>query len=189
MTPCLTPDEFIDLVDGALPASRQSHLDDCAACAATAREVRLALDLATAAPVPEPPALFWSSVNARVRAAVAETSPGWRAWLRWDVVVPIAGLAVVMVALATTIEHRLPAASSPAATVGAGLDDQVADGEPPDDALAMMIDLADSLPEGGWDALGVSRLPDIDIAAAALSADEQRALADLLQSAVERPKS
>ena len=204
MTPCLTPDEFVDLVDGTLAAEREAHLATCAACTATATDVREALAAAMSADVPETSPLFWSSVNARVQAAVAESAAtGWRAWLRLDVLVPIAGLALVVVAIAAAVD-----AVSPGGHSAAGPDVAVADGpvefasemadEPldtptatpaSDDALAMMADLASALPEGGWDALGVTRLPDLDVAAAALSADERDALAALLQSAVERPKS
>lgn len=204
MTPCLTPDEFVDVVDGTLAAERQAHLDTCAVCAAMANDVREALAAAMSAEVPEPSPLFWSSVNARVQAAVAESAvTGWRAWLRLDVLVPIAGLALVVVAIASAVDALSPAGMSlpnrgfvvdgPLADgLGDGVIDEPATGPPAesaDDALAMMADLASLLPEGGWDALGVTRLPDLDIAAAALTADERDALAALLQSAVERPKS
>lgn len=207
MTPCLTPDEFVDLVDGTLAADREAHLATCAACAATATDVREALAAAMSAEVPEPSPLFWPSVNARVQAAVAESAvTGWRAWLRLDVLVPMAGLALVVMAIASAIGAVSPATQIPAertiASIGGGTptvelrsgaaDESPADaGSTPaaDDALAMMADLASALPEGGWDALGVTRLPDLDVAAAALTAEERDALAALLQSAVERPKS
>jgi hypothetical protein len=201
MTPCLTPDEFVDLVDGTLAAEREAHLAICAACAKTATDVREALTAAMSAEVPEPSPLFWPGVNARVQAAVAGSAvTGWRAWLRLDVLVPIAGLALVVVAIASAIDAVSPAGpfpAGPAVAVANGPvefpadapDDTLAAPAASDDALAMMADLASALPEGGWDALGVTRLPDLDVAAAALTADERDALAALLQSAVERPKS
>ncbi len=207
MTPCLTPDEFVDLVDGTLAAHREAHLATCAACAATATDVREALAAAMSAEVPEPSPLFWPSINARVQAAVAESAvTGWRAWLRLDVLVPMAGLALVVMAIASALDAVSPTASIPtegaSVSISAGApsvefpaevaDDAVADpaiAPAADDALAMMADLASALPEGGWDALGVTRLPDLDVAAAALTAEERDALAALLQSAVERPKS
>lgn len=205
MTPCLTPDEFVDLVDGTLAAGREAHLATCAACAATATDVREALAAAMSADVPEPSPLFWPSVNTRVQAAVAESAvTGWRAWLRLDVLVPVAGLALVVVAIASAVDALSPAGRStaddivwfagpaPVESASEMADEPLADAattDASDDALAMMADLASALPEGGWDALGVTRLPDLDIAAAALSAEERDALAALLQSAVERPKS
>lgn len=204
MTPCLSPDEFVDLLDGALPGERRAHLDTCAACQATAAEVREALAAAESLEVPEPSPLFWPAINARVQAAIADdvtAARGWRAWLRLDVLVPIAGVALVVMAIASAIDAVSPAGQFPPGPgvvadgslpeFGAGvLEEPDADALPPaDDALAMMVDLADSLPDGGWDALGVTRLPDLDVAAAALTDEERSALATLLQSAVERPKS
>ncbi len=206
MTPCLSPDEFVDLLDGALPAGRRAHLDACAACQATAAEVREALAAAESLEVPEPSPLFWPAINARVEAAIAADAAaarGWRAWLRLDVLVPIAGLALVVMAIASAIGSRTPIGRVAGddivwthddrvglVEVGDGvLADTPAAAEPADDALAMMVDLADTLPDGGWDALGVTRLPDLGVAAAALTDEERSALATLLQSAVERPKS
>jgi hypothetical protein len=205
MTPCLTPDEFVDLVDGTLAANREGHLSTCAACAAMAIDVGEALAAAKSADVPEPSPLFWPSLNARVQAAVAQSmTTGWRAWLRVDVLVPIAGLALVVLAIASSIDAVSPAPSLPAdrgvadgggqaPEVGPDAGEALVDAAPitpaSDDALALVADLASSLPEGGWDALGITRLPDLDVAAAALTADERDALAALLLSAVERPKS
>jgi len=202
MTPCLTPAEFVDLVDGTLAADREAHLAVCADCAATARDVEAALAAAMSADVPEPSPLFWPGVNARVQAAVrASTATGWREWLRADVLVPLAGMALVVLAVASAIEALSPGRHQVAAVVGAAADAPAwtagtIDDDPDsvitiagDDALAMMADLAASLPEGGWDAFDMTRLPDLDVAATALTADERAALAALLQSAMERPKS
>lgn len=202
MTPCLSPDEFVDLIDGTLPPVRTQHLVACTGCAATAQSVREALALATSASVPEPSPLFWPSVNARVRDGIAaRTAFGWRAWLRWDVVVPMAGLAALVLVLATAVEQGAPSARPPAdvraaaaphddrpatATGAGGQDDDDDDGT---DAMMLMIDLAESLPGGGWDALGVAALPEMGEAAGALSDDERRALATLLTAAVDRPAS
>lgn len=205
MTPCLSPDEFVDLLDGTLAADRRAHLDTCAACQTTAADVREALAATASLEVPEPSPLFWPAINARVRAAIAADTAaarGWRAWLRLDVLVPIAGLALVVMAIASAVDAVSPAGSFPdgpnvvadggGVEFGAGVIDSPAidpAAEPDDDALAMMVDLADTLPDGGWDALGVTRLPDLDVAAASLTTEERDALASLLQSAVERPKS
>lgn len=204
MSACLTPDEFVDLADGSLSAERRAHLGGCATCRATAAEVAEALHLAAAADVPEPPALFWPSINARVRAAIADDAGarGWRAWFRVDVLLPFAGLALVVMALASAIDAVAPgggfAVGPGAAELAPGLlgvptqdtaDAPAAPNDDAEDALAMMVDLADSLPDGGWDSLGVTRLPDLDVAVSALNADEQAALAELLHQAVERPKS
>lgn len=192
MTPCLSPDEFVDLVDGILPAERRAHLLTCATCEAMAGDVGDALALAASAEVPEPPAFFWSSLNARVRAEIADTAAtGGRAWLRWDVLVPIAGLAAIVVALASAVDRRVPVApvTGPDVAVDALNRDATLADAGDDDALALMIELVGSLPEGAFDALGVTALPDLGDAATALSVDEQRALAALLTSALDRPTS
>jgi hypothetical protein len=196
MTPCLTPEEFVDLVDGTLPPLRGQHLDGCATCRATAVEVREALALVADDDVPEAPAFFWSSLNARVRAEI-ERQPraAWRRWLRWDVVMPVAAVAVVVAAVVVSIGPATSESPRRAAVVVApadlGMDPTESAGtiEARDAALALVADLSQVLPDGGWDVLGVTTLPDLADAAQVLSVEEQAALAELLRTAVDRPKS
>ena len=86
MTPCLGPDQFIDVLDGLADDDATTHVAACAGCQATLVEVRLALAAVAEAEVPEPSPLFWSQVNARVRAALddapREGAAGWWVWLR-----------------------------------------------------------------------------------------------------------
>ncbi len=163
--------------------------------------MRATLGAAESADVPEPSPLFWSEVNARVGAAIgdeprADPPASWWAWLRWDIVVPLAGLATVLVALASAVGRvpitpsapplaDLSMAAHDTALVGAGFDAVTDDGG----ALELMVDLAATMPGGEWDALGLSVLPDLGVAAQSLSPDEQQALGVLLQAAVERPTS
>jgi hypothetical protein len=194
MSRCLSPDEIIDAVDGALPAGRRTHLAGCATCGDAVADARAALALAAGGDVPEPPAAFWPSINQRVHAAiaVAEAAPGWRAWLRWDVVVPVAGLALLVLSLASAVDRavgRDAGSADDAAAARLAVEPLPAESLLDDDALALVEALAASLPEGGWEALGLTRLPELDDAAAVLSADERAALTALLQSAVDRPKS
>lgn len=198
MTPCLRPEEFIDALDGRAALDGAAHVATCPQCRATLAEMRAALAAAESADVPEPSPLFWSQVNARVGAAItdetrAETPAGWWAWLRWDVVVPLAGVALVVVALASAVS-RAPATPSapPAADASTAVGDTpLAAAADADDggALELMVDLAATMPGDEWDALGISVLPDLGVAAQSLSADEQQALSVLLQAAVERPSS
>jgi len=195
MTRCLTPDEFVDLLEGTLASERRAHVGACAACLAMAAEVReaLALALAGSDAVPEPPAHFWPSVNARVRTRTGDAvRTGWPAWFRWDVLVPMVGLAALVVALASAVDRRLPVAAvgAPAQEIdGPGMASLAEGGTDADEAFAMMLDLVGSLPEGGFEALGVRALPEMGEAAAVLSADERRALVELLARAVEGPRS
>lgn len=191
MTRCLAPEEFVDLADGTLSPARRAHVAGCARCQALAHEMREALDLATSAAVPEPSPFFWARLNARVQAEIAQSAPdGRRAWWHWQVMVPLAGLIALVVALTTAVERGMPRLPAPDGSRSAAGRD-IVDAEPPaaDDALAMMIDLAAELPEGGWDVLGVHALPDMGEAATVLSTEEQRALAALLRSVTDRPSS
>ena len=196
MTHCLGPDQIIDALDGTADRAATAHLDACPQCQAAVAEVRDTRAALEGVEVPEPSPHFWSQVNARVRAAVDDeartyTAPWW-AWPRWDVVVPMAGLATIVVALTTAI-GRVPATvpSSPAAEAGVAALELTSSDSPAvvDDAFELMLDLAATLPGSEWDTLGVSALPDLGVAAQALSADEQQALSAILQAAVERPRS
>ena len=116
MTPCLRPDQFIDVLDGTADAATAAHVVGCAGCQATVAEVRLALAAAVEVEVPEPSPLFWTQMNARVRGALddarQDSAGGWWGWLRWDVVVPLAGMAMIVVALTSAV-GRVPSASDP----------------------------------------------------------------------------
>jgi hypothetical protein len=195
MTPCLQPEELIDYADGVLDATRAAHVAACASCRAAAAQVQAALADAARAAVPEPSSYFWASVNHRVHGAIAELPPTrgeWRTWLAWDTLVPLAGMAALLVALGTAVARpptrvavawrpiaEAPEVAAPEALV-----------EPSDDALALVVELAATLPDTGRAALGLGPLPDLgDVAAAALSDDELQALESILRTAVDRPKS
>ena len=201
MSPCLRPDEVIDYVDGTLDASRAAHVATCVSCHASADDVRTALAVAAAAAIPEPSPFFWSSINRRVAAAITAPPPvrdGWRSWLAWNTLLPMAAMAGVLIALAAAIT-RAPAPATPTTVAAPGAPsaiDTTAMAAPDaaltaaDDALALVADLAGTLPDAGADALALAPLPDLgEVAAAALSADELRALEAILRAAVDRPKS
>ena len=194
MTPCLHPEELVDYADGVLDGTRAAHVAACASCRAAAAEVQAALADAARAAVPEPPSHFWASVNHRVHGAITERPPtrgGWRAWLAWDTLVPLAGMAALLVALGAAIARpptRVAGAARPSAEAPEVAPEALV--EPSDDALALVVELAATLPDTGREALGLGPLPDLgDVAAAALSDDELQALEAILRTAVDRPKS
>jgi hypothetical protein len=192
MSPCLQPEEIVDLVEGRLPEARMAHAADCPACRAAAADLAAAWVDARAADVPEPPPYFWTSINRRVQSAIGEQpSSGWAAWLGWETVVPLAGMAAILIALGAAIAR--PPAPAVEPPIAASVPEEVAAdaaGEPIDDALALVVDLADSLPDGDGEALALQPLPDLgEVAAAALTDDELHALEQLLREAVDRPKS
>ena len=197
MSACLRPDEIIDVLDGVAGREAVAHIANCATCQTALDDVRDALTAAEGVHVPEPSPLFWSQMNARVRAAIGEApraEAGWWSWLRFDVVVPLAGLATIVMALTTAVGRApapVPAPTPPVAAEATSAEASWVVDEPAtrDGALELMLDLAATLPDSEWDTLGVATLPDLGVVAQALSADEQQALSALLRTAVERPQS
>ncbi|MDP1572338.1 MAG: hypothetical protein Q8L86_20255 [Vicinamibacterales bacterium] len=104
----LRPDELVDLLDGALAPGRAAHLETCDLCREEAARLAMPLDAARGAGVPEPSEGEWARFSTRLSSAIeAEPSPGW-GWLSWlapPVLVPIAGLAVLVFALAVSVDR------------------------------------------------------------------------------------
>ncbi|MGE0813886.1 MAG: hypothetical protein AB7O28_03440 [Vicinamibacterales bacterium] len=190
MTPCLRPDELVDLADGTLAPERRAHAERCPACAARAAEIAAALDLAGDDIVPEPPAGFWASVNAGVAARLDEATgaSSWRG-RRWTILVPAAAAAAVLLALGLGTKAPASSPQEAAPEPPASVTSSAPPADDGDDALALIGDLTIGLPDAGWAPLNVVRLPDLGTAAALLSSDEQDALAALLRAAVDRPES
>jgi len=198
MTPCLSPDELIDVADGVLPADRMAHVASCRSCRERARELTTTLAEIAGVEVPEPSPDFWLTLNRRVRVAIAEDQPaalGWRAWFGRRAVVPVAGIALVLATIAVGLDRR-PTARPPApvaqAPAAAPLDAAAVAAD--DDALALVMALAGTLPPADGnaeaDALALAPLPDLgDVAAVTLTSDELEALEALLREAVDRPES
>ena len=91
----LSPAEFVDLVDGTLPAPRAAHVGECADCRAQAEALHVVLREAADVAVPDPPPFFWDRLSARVSASVAGTRPA----SRWRALVPLASAAALVVAV------------------------------------------------------------------------------------------
>ncbi|MFP5379506.1 MAG: hypothetical protein ACLGHP_07110 [Vicinamibacteria bacterium] len=111
----LTPDEFVDLVDGALAADRVAHVEACAVCREEAGTLRAMLAETADVEVPEPTPAEWAGLSARIAAAVeAEPAPGWGwllAWLRAPVLVPVAGVAALVLALVVSVDRFTPSSA------------------------------------------------------------------------------
>ena len=208
----LSDDEFVDLLDDALPPARRAHLQNCVACRAQASAMDAVLARAVesrggvthgaeknAADVPEPSPLFWDHLSARIRDAVARpATPTWRDRVRWPATAWAAGLASV--ALAVAVSHTmLPRAplttppSSVARSAAAALRTTAAPAAEPaddieaDEAWALVRSMADQL---GWDdahEAGISTRPDAaERLTLELSTQEQSELARLLQRELKR---
>ena len=187
----LTSDELIDAVEETLDAvertldeARQQHLETCEVCRQQVADLASLLGEALALAVPEPSPLFWGHLSQRVRLAI-EAEPaaaGWRSWLRWPVLAPIAALALIVMALAVSLPRQ--AYLAPARVIN----------QPPegtmDDSFAIVADLVGDF---DWDtavSAGLTVAPGAaDRAVFELTALEQQELTRLLRAELTRAKS
>ena len=100
MTHHLSPQEFVESLDGVLGTDRLDHLHACAECRADLDRLRSVVVEVQAAEMPEPSPLFWNHFSERVRQATAAApTPVAASWwsAAWRPVVGVAaGLAVVI---------------------------------------------------------------------------------------------
>lgn len=106
MTTHLSSQEFVNALDGTLPAARQSHVDACASCHTEIMELRALMARAgEGADMPEPSPLFWDHFQARVLAAVrVEGQParhGW--WRNWADARTLSVLGAIVVAVVASV--------------------------------------------------------------------------------------
>jgi len=191
----LSDTEFVDLIDGALAASRQAHLDACAACAARAGALREALGDVAAVPPAEPSPLFWEHFSARVSAAVDDDAahPGYRGWTRlrnpavaWAVA---ASMATVLMVGALWRAMTIPArpASAPIVSQAAVPEERAADDLDADVAWAIVRSAADGLEWDDAHAAGMTARPgSAERVVQELSGEERAELARLLESEMKR---
>lgn len=191
----LTPDEFVDLVEGALPGARAAHVETCAACRRQADDVRAALAAAVEDDMPEPSPLFWDRFSARVRRAIdaepARRSPwGW-VW-RPAVGLPLAAALVALI-VGAVVWRVVPVPTgepegTATAVVAPGVvpTDEVA--LPPDDESWNLVAMIAATAE--WDdteAAGFSAGPGAaDRAVLLLTPEERAELARLLSAEAPR---
>lgn len=181
----LTPDELVDALDGALARDRQRHLDACAPCRQQLDELGAVLGDTRAVEIPEPSPLYWQHLSERVRTAIdAEpvTAGGWRQWLRWPVLAPIAALALLVMALAVALPRPAPLVTNVA--VNEATDPAM------NDSWVIVADLVGDL---DWDtarSAGLTIEPGaVDQAVLELTAAEQQELTRLLKAELTRAKS
>ncbi len=184
----LTPDEIVDAVEQTLAEQRAGHLAACSECHEKVAHASAVLRETRAVEIPEPSPLFWAHLSDRVRIAIgAEQAPAasrMRHWLQWPVLVPLAGIALVVLALMSAVprgELTMKAVDSVVVANVAGWSDDEA-------ALAA---------DAGWDVVsnlvgpldfdtaqqaGIATAPGAaDQAALQLTAVEQQELARLVQ--------
>ena len=187
----VSPDTFVDLLDGTLAEDAVPHLTSCGACRQQLAELRVAWQAAADVEVPEPSPLFWNHLSARVHDAVAAEAhpraPWWRIDWSWTSV-GLAGAAVAALALVAFLQlpqRVAPSAgtanaSASAAVVGVpGLEPVTP--LPDDESIALMADLASDLDWDGVAELGLASAGGAQWAAAEMTAGERVELQRLLR--------
>jgi len=84
MTHHLTPQEFVDALEGALAPNLRSHVERCERCRSEVAEMRrLMTSVEATSDFPEPSPLFWDHFSKRVQAATrVDASQAARSWGR-----------------------------------------------------------------------------------------------------------
>jgi hypothetical protein len=198
----LTPEQLLDLAEGAADAAALAHTASCARCSADLAQLKATLAAVSEVEMPEPSPLFWDHFSTRVRDAIAEPAAGsWHQapfssffllrsifgnpWL----LASAAGVVVLVLAAVVSWRANGPVALPPGSQVAVetrlvspGTIDDIVPAAPPDDAsLELLADLTADL---GWDdateaGLGITT-GSVDRIVAELSATERDELHRLL---------
>jgi hypothetical protein len=187
----LTPDELIDAVEETLAPVRRAHLHECGRCGLEVTQLAAILrESRAAAAIPEPSPLFWDHLSDRVRRAVAAEplAPRFAHWFEWPVLVPLAGVALLILALASALPQG-GVSGPPAAVVdnGAELGDETTMAAIDDDwdVLSELVgDLDIDTAQQAGIAVGPGSAEGI---VAQLSLAEQEELVRLLQAELKSP--
>jgi len=179
----LTPDEIIDAVEHTLTPERRAHLTSCGHCRQEAADAAALLREVESVSAVEPSPLFWDHLSDRVRAAIASEGPPPRArrWFDWPVLAPLGALALLVVALVSSVPRSVtPVDRLASSTRLAGT--EPADATENEERWAMMFDLVgevdlDSVVDSGL----LGRPGTAERALVHLTASEQEELVRLLR--------
>ena len=188
----LTADELIDAMEAeadqstsVLASDRQSHLAACEECRRQLDELVGVLQDAKQVSVPEPSPLFWPHFSERVRTAIDhEAAPGnnWPAWLRWQVLLPLGAMAMLILGLMMTMP--IENVSRDAIDI-VGATPAASESE----SWSTVADLVGQLDVETASAAGVIEPGVAELAVLELTAEEQQELTRLLQAELTRAKS
>ncbi len=176
-------DERLALVEGQQPPAHP-HLAACARCRAEVDAARVALVVAAAVTVPEPPPLYWDVFSRRVSERLASEAPrrATVGWPFWRVFVPLSiAVGALLVAVGVDQDGRSRVLVPPAAVtpMADGVDDPTAS---VDDEWAVLGHLAGEFdPDALADGLGRPGESAADSAVWGLSERERIELAALLR--------
>jgi len=197
----LTPEEFIDVVDGTRSEGSLPHLSACDRCRDELAMLRGTM-ANTAAPVgddgPEPSPLFWTQFSARVNERIDADLDRrwWHAWTLPRFLIPASAFAllVLVVALGPAVRDRwLISNSHPSASpqkavamapVDAALDSPDLTADP---LLTLVSDLSAHMDLDSASAAGFADPDSAEHAVTHMNADELRELKLLLQAELKRP--
>ncbi|MEQ1911313.1 MAG: hypothetical protein ABMA15_21015 [Vicinamibacterales bacterium] len=197
----LSPETFVDLLDGALAEPDVPHLGSCEVCRNQLAQLRAALQMTVQTEMPEPSPLFWGHLSSRVREDIrreAEQSAeaaGWTgllrfSWWRLGGLVSAAAAAVALVvSLQTPRIAEAPGAQTAVATPSSVASVPNASGDSSDsieqdEPLGFVADLASSV---DWDdaaELVFSTPGDVDRSLVNLDEGERVELQRLLHEAL-----
>ena len=197
----LSPETFVDLLDGTVAEAGVSHLSTCDACRSQLAQLRATVQMAMHPEVPEPSPLFWGHLSSRVREDIRREAEhpaeaaGWIgtvsvSWWRVGGLVTAAAAAVALV-----VSLQAPrVADAPGGLTGGTLPSSVAsrpnaagelsDSIDQDESLGFVADLASSV---DWDdaaAFGLSSPGDVDRTLVNLDEGERVELQRLLHEAL-----
>ena len=179
----LTSDELIDAVEGLLTPERHAHLSSCRECQQQLDELASVLNEAKQVSVPEPSPLFWQHFSARVNEGIDnEAGDAWPQWLRWQVLLPIGAVAMLILGLMLSVPK--PDRSAPIASR-----DPVVTEPPSEDNWGTLVALVGELDLETASAVGVIEPGFAEQAVVHLSREEQEELSRLLQAELTRAKS
>ena len=180
----LTPAEVIDAVEDTLASERRAHLVACEHCRAETTALTSILREVHAVGTFEPSLLFWDHLSDRVRTAIA-TEGGAparaRRWFDWPVLAPLGALALLVMALVSSVPQSVTPSER------AAIAEPATSAEPPDDTAseerwAMMFELMgdvdlDAVVESGF----LGRPGTAERALVHLTTSEQEELVRLLR--------
>ena len=184
----LAPDELIDAMEGLLAADRQAHLATCDECQAQRATLSMALSDAKDASVPEPSPLFWQHFSERVATAIdhdAARGANGASWLRWQILVPLGAVALIVLGLLITVPRSdsLEPSLAPQALQAPQAP------QAPDDNWVMVTELVGNIDLDVASAAGVIEPGVAEEAVLQLSAEERQELTRLLKAELQRAKS
>lgn len=191
----LSPEELIDVAEGARLETSAPHLSICVSCRQQLAELReMIAAVESDAGVPEPSPLFWDHLSARVGEAIAaESAPSasWRSLgrLSWTLAGAF-GVAVVAIVVSLTLgtTPRQTAGTAPTIAPAGAPADAGAVSATDDLSLSLLADLAGSLE---WDAAADAEITmevgTVDGTLTELNDAERVELRRLLHEAMSRP--